>query len=73
MATPNGLNPQFRAVNITGSAFIIGGIATGTTAITADVKAKAGAVGNGSEYFSQNGDGERWVLVGGTWTQLTIN
>lgn len=73
MAISNGLNPQITAVNLAGSAYIIGGISTGTTAITAEVKAKAGAVGNGSIYISQNGNGEVWVLVGGTWTSLTIN
>lgn len=73
MAISNGLNPQITAVNLAGSAYIMGGIATGTTAITAEVKAKAGAVGNGSIYLSQNGNGELWFLLNGTWTSVTIN
>lgn len=73
MPTPNGLNPRFEALNITGSAYIMGGIQTGTTAITAEVLTKAGAVGNGSMYVSQSGNGEVWILTGGTWTKLTIN
>lgn len=74
MSIPNGLNPTLMAINLGGgTAYITGGIATGTTAITADVKTKAGAVGNGSVYISQNGAGEVWILVSGTWTQLTVN
>ncbi len=74
MAQPNGLNPSITALGLSNStAYIVGGIATGTTAIVADVKAKAGSVGNGSMYVSQNGNGELWFLLAGTWTQVTIN
>ena len=65
--------PEITAINLAGSAFIIGGVSTGTTAITAEVKAKGGPVGNGSIYLSQSGNGEVWILTSGTWTKLTIN
>lgn len=74
MAISNGINPSFDAIGISNSsAFIIGGVGTGTAAIILDVKAKAGAVGNGSMYVSQNGNGELWFLLAGVWTQVTIN
>lgn len=74
MAISNKLNPNLRGVSFTnGTAYITGGVATGTTAITADVKANVGPAGNGSVYISTAGNGEIWILVSGTWTQLTIN
>jgi hypothetical protein len=73
MPIPNGLNPNIQAVNLAGSAYILGGVSTGTAAINAEVKVKAGPVGNGSIYLSQNGNGEVWVKVSGDWSQLTIN
>lgn len=74
MALSNKLNPMFRGCSFgNGTAYITGGVASGTTAITADVKANLGPVGNGSVYISTSGNGEIWVLVNGTWTSLTIN
>ena len=70
MAIPNGLNPKLYSLGFrSGTAIITGGVATGTTAITADV----GTPGNGSIYIRGAGAGEIWVMVSGTWTQLTIN
>jgi|LakMenEpi03Aug12_release.lakeMendotaPanAssembly.Ray.scaffolds.fasta_scaffold712993_2 hypothetical protein len=74
MSIVNGLNPNLKGVSFTsGTAYITGGVATGTAAIIADVKANLGEVANGSVYVSTAGNGELWILVSGTWTKLTIN
>jgi hypothetical protein len=66
MATPNGLNPSFDKVSVTGTATITGGAGTNDSTI----KALVGTLPPASIYLAT--DGKVWVMQTTTWTQLTI-
>lgn len=71
MAQPNGLNPNVDRIGFrASSAVITGGVGYDDTTIKADV----GTLSAPSIYIGSNSSTPGlWVMVGTTWTSLTIN